>query len=70
MEVKMGNQSEEQKEMSLLELLDRLLNKGIVIHGDLMLSIADIDLIYVGLRLVIGGVDTINADRRGVDQDG
>lgn len=62
----MGNQSQEQKEMSLLELLDRLLDKGIVIHGDLMISIADIDLIYVGLRLVIGSIDAINGERKGV----
>jgi len=60
----MSNSSEEQKEMTLLELLDRLLDKGIVIHGDLMISIADIDLIYVGLRLVIGSVDTIRGDRK------
>jgi hypothetical protein len=62
----MGNQSEEQKEMSLLELLDRLLDKGIVIHGDLLISIADIDLIYVGLRLVIGAVDSIKGEKKGV----
>ncbi|OGO93631.1 MAG: hypothetical protein A2Y17_00800 [Clostridiales bacterium GWF2_38_85] len=61
----MSNQSEEQKEISLLELLDRLLDKGIVIHGDIMLSIADIDLIYVGLRLVIGSIDTIKRDKKG-----
>lgn len=60
----MSNISEEQKEMTLLELLDRLLDKGIVIHGDLMISIADIDLIYVGLRLVIGSVDTIRGDKK------
>ncbi|MDF2543919.1 MAG: putative rane protein [Herbinix sp.] len=65
----MSNQSEEQKEMTLLDLLDRLLDKGIVIHGDLMLSIADIDLIYVGLRLVIGSIDTIRGDRKS-DKDG
>jgi gas vesicle structural protein len=59
MEVGVSNLSEEQENMSLLELLDRLLDKGIVIHGDVMLSIADVDLIYLGLRLVISSVDTI-----------
>ena len=62
----MGNLSEEQKDISLLELLDRLLDKGIVIHGDVMLSIADIDLIYLGIRLVIGSVDTITGDGKGM----
>lgn len=65
----MSNQSEEQKEMSLLELLDRLLDKGIVIYGDLMISIADIDLIYLGLRLVIGSVDTIKREKRVENSD-
>jgi hypothetical protein len=60
----MDNLSEEQNEMTLLELLDRLLDKGIVIYGDLMISIADIDLIYVGLRLVIGSIDTIRGNRK------
>jgi hypothetical protein len=60
----MSNLSEEEKEITLLELLDRLLDKGIVIHGDLTISIADIDLIYVGLRLVIGSVDTIRRNKK------
>jgi hypothetical protein len=60
----MSNLSEEEKEITLLELLDRLLDKGIVIHGDLTISIADIDLIYVGLRLVIGSVDTIRSNKK------
>lgn len=61
---KMINLSEEEKEITLLELLDRLLDTGIVIHGDIMISIADIDLIYLGLRLVIGSVDTIRGDKK------
>lgn len=61
----MSNLSEEQKDMSLLELLDRLLDKGIVIYGDVLISIADVDLIYVGLRLVIGSVDTIWDNKKG-----
>jgi hypothetical protein len=66
----MGNLAEEHKDIGLLELLDRLLDKGIVIHGDLMLSIADIDLIYLGIRLVIGSVDTINNGGKGVKARG
>ena len=48
-----------EKDLTLLELLDRLIDKGIMIHGDLLISIADIDLIYVGLRLVISSIDTL-----------
>lgn len=40
-------------ELALLELLDRILDKGVVIHGDLILSVANVDLVYVGLRMLI-----------------
>lgn len=53
------NAAQTEKEMTLLELLDRLLDKGIVIYGDLVISIADIDLIYLGVRLVLGSVDKL-----------
>lgn len=48
-----------EKELTILELLDRLLDKGIVIHGDLMISVANVDLIYVGLRLIVTAVETL-----------
>lgn len=51
----------ESHDLSLLEVLDRALNKGIVIWGDLTLSVADVDLIYVGLKALLCSVDT--ADR-------
>ncbi|MEW6623881.1 MAG: gas vesicle protein [Bacillota bacterium] len=47
------------KDVTLLEVLDRLIDKGVVLHGDLVISIANIDLIYVGLRLIITSVDTM-----------
>ncbi|QQR47027.1 gas vesicle protein [Myxococcus xanthus] len=43
---------------SVLELLDRVLNKGVVISGDLVISVADVDLIYLGLRLLLTSVET------------
>jgi gas vesicle structural protein len=56
----MSNELLEQQDVTLLDLLDRLLNKGIVISGDLMISVANVDLIYVGLRLVVTAVETMN----------
>jgi len=47
-------------ELSLLETLDHVLNRGLVISGDITISIADIDLIYLGLNVVLGSVDAIN----------
>ncbi|MBI3122626.1 MAG: gas vesicle protein, partial [candidate division NC10 bacterium] len=39
--------------ITLLETLDRVLNKGVVIAGDVTISVADVDLIFVGLRLLL-----------------
>ncbi|NJM08506.1 gas vesicle protein [Candidatus Gracilibacteria bacterium] len=46
-----------EKRVSLLDLLDRILQKGVVIQGDLTLSVADIDLVYVGLRVLLTSVE-------------
>ena len=45
-------------EITLLETLDRLLNKGVVVAGDITLSVADIDLVYLGLRVLLSSVET------------
>jgi hypothetical protein len=47
------------EDTSLLELVDRLLNKGVVLAGQATISVAGVDLIYLGLNLVLGAVDTI-----------
>lgn len=44
--------------VSLCETLDRVLNKGAVIAGEVTISVADIDLIYLGLQLMISSVET------------
>jgi len=46
-----------EEEVTLLELLDRVLDKGVVLSGDVTLSVADVDLVYVGLRLLLSSVD-------------
>lgn len=53
------------RDVTLLELLDRLLQGGVVIQGDITLAAADIDLVDVSLRLVIGAVDSVGRDLRG-----
>jgi hypothetical protein len=42
----------------LCEVLDRVLNKGVVVAGDLTIAVADIDLIYLGLRIMLASIDT------------
>jgi hypothetical protein len=46
-------------DVTLLELVDRLVDKGVVLHGDITLAVADIDLIYVGLRAMISSVSSL-----------
>jgi hypothetical protein len=48
------------EELSLLETIDHVLNQGMVISGEIVISVANIDLIYVGLSLLLGSVDTID----------
>ena len=47
------------KDVTLLEILDRILDKGVVISGDIVISVADVDLIYLGLKLLLSSVETM-----------
>jgi hypothetical protein len=44
-------------EATLVDLLDRVIGSGVVVHGDIVLGVAGVDLVHVGLRLVLRGVD-------------
>ncbi len=48
------------REVTLVDLLDRLLQGGIVIAGDITLAAADIDLVKVDLRLLVSAIDKIS----------
>lgn len=48
-----------QQDVTLLELVDRVLNKGVVLTGDITLAVADVDLVYVGLRVLLASVSTL-----------
>ena len=48
-----------EREVALVDLVDRMLNAGVVITGDITLSLADIDLVHLDLRLVVGSVPTL-----------
>jgi len=44
--------------ISLCEVLDRVLNKGVVVAGEATISVADIDLVYLGLHIVLTSMET------------
>ena len=48
-----------QQQVTLIELVDRVLNKGVALTGDITLSVAGVDLVYVGLRLLLASVSTL-----------
>ncbi len=48
-----------QRRVSLCETLDRVLNKGAVIAGDIVISVADVELLYVGVNLAVASVETM-----------
>jgi hypothetical protein len=48
----------EEEHISLCEALDRILNKGVVVVGELTISVADVDLIYLGLQAILTSVET------------
>lgn len=50
--------------VSLCEALDRILNKGAVIVGDVMISVAGIDLVYLGLQVILCSVETARREER------
>ena len=46
-------------EFTLLELADRLLNKGVVLVGEATISVAGVDLVYLGLNVVLTSVENL-----------
>ena len=50
-----------QRQISLPELLDRVLTKGAVVVGEVIISVAGVELVYLGVNLVLASVETVNA---------
>lgn len=46
------------RDVTLLDLADRLLDKGVSICGDVVISVAGVDLVYLSLRALLASVDT------------
>ena len=45
-------------ELALADLLDRALNKGVVLWGEATISLAGIELVYVGLKVLVASYGT------------
>jgi len=55
-----GDSNFEEADVSLLETLDHVLNRGLVIAGEITISVADIDLIFIGLNVLVSSVEKAN----------
>ena len=56
--------------VTLLELLDRLLDRGVVVKGEILLSVADVSLVYLNLGLLLSAVKTVEKAGRRTDWGG
>jgi hypothetical protein len=53
----------DEDESSLLDLLDNLLSKGVMLNADLILALADVDLVYIRLSALLCGADRVQPPR-------
>jgi gas vesicle structural protein len=60
-----GSHPAAHKDVALVDLVDRILTKGVVVHGDITLSVAGVDLVYLGLRVLLASADTAERLRAG-----
>jgi hypothetical protein len=56
----------EAREVTLLELVDRVVERGVVLTGDLTISVADVDLIRLALNVVLASVERLEELEAGI----
>lgn len=49
---------ESDDQLALLDILDHVLNQGVVIRGTLIISLAGVDLVYVGMDVILTSIET------------
>jgi hypothetical protein len=52
-----------EEQLTLAELVNRVLDRGAIVAGEVVISVAGIDLIYVGLQVAIAAAETTNRPR-------
>jgi len=65
----MSRSPAEEQEVTLMELLDRVIARGVILAGDITISVADVDLIYLGLRVMLSSVDQAERSGLGLGHD-
>ena len=49
-----------QSQMSLAELVNRVLDRGAMVTGEVTISVAGVDLLFVGLQLILAAAETVH----------
>ena len=59
----MSESVSKEKQIVLIDLLDRILYKGVILTGDVTISVANVDLVYLGLKVLLTSVDKMEEMR-------
>src|SRR5436190_5548306 len=59
----LATRSDVEVESSLLDVVDNVLNKGMLLNGDLILGVANVDLVYAKLSVLLAALDKITDER-------
>lgn len=59
-----------EERVTLIDALDKVLEKGAVLDGEVVIRVADVDLVFIGLKLLITSISRAEALRRGEDSSG
>ena len=59
----MSESVSKEKEIVLIDLLDRILYKGVILTGEVTISVANVDLVYLGLKVLLTSVDKMEEMR-------
>ncbi|MFC9555909.1 gas vesicle protein [Rhodococcus sp. NPDC056960] len=59
--------ADDTRRIALVDLLDRVLGGGVVITGEITLSLADVDMVRISLRTLIASVSALVPDPVGED---
>jgi hypothetical protein len=54
--------AQEDRRIALVDLLDRVLAGGVMISGEVVLSIADVDMVVISLRTLVSSVSSLMSD--------
>lgn len=55
--------------VALVELVNRVVDRGVVVSGEVLISVADVDLLYLGLRLLLASPDRLSTGGPSTDPE-